>query len=421
MRATATDCLRCIALDRIDALDCDAICRVPMSAPIGRTDTSLMSMRTAVRLSTAFVLALLIAGSQAAGAAVENEVRGAVSDTSGGVLPGVLVAATSATGEPIDSSITDEHGAFVLPHVTRATVTLTFQLDGFSTKSVQLDVRPDVEPWVAAVLTLAPRTETVVVYGKAPVDARAPQVMPRPDPPPAVVPVPEHDRDSVCGPALPTGDASFGTIRSGKVDKARQLYAQGDQLLIDGGTHSGLEVGHNYVVKRMYRVRGASRDATLEHSAGVLQVVAADERAAIAVVVYACDVLMRGDVLSAFHPEPVRTAEPFGIPAFDDAARILFADIGQQLGAPRRLMVIDRGSDADLRVGQTLTLFRREGGSSFSPSVVGAATIVAVHEHSATIRVDQGRDAIDSGDWAAPQRYEPHVAAIPVDEDRQLR
>ena len=74
-------------------------------------------------------------------------------------------------------------------------------------------------------------------------------------------------------------------------------------------------------------------------------------------------------------------------------------------------MVIDRGSDADLRAGQTLTLFRREPRSSLSPSVIGIASVVAVRDHSATIRVDQGKDAIDSGDWAAPQRYAPQSSS----------
>ena len=137
---------------------------------------------------------------------------------------------------------------------------------------------------------------------------------------------------------------------------------------------------------------------------------AADEHSALAIVVYACDALMRGDALAAFNPEPLRTPEPLCTPAYDDAAQILFADIGQQLGAPRRLMVIDRGSDADLRVGQTLTLFRRENLAGLSPSVIGFASVVAVRDHSATIRVDQGRDAIDSGDLAAPQRYAPQPA-----------
>lgn len=371
-------------------------------------------MRSTASVLGACVLATSLLCSPATAAqSAELRVRGVVSDASGAVLPGVTVVATTADAATVASALTNDLGEFTLQGASASTATLTFRLDGFSPKSVHLEVKPGVEPWIAEVLTLAPRTETVVVYGKAPAAPPAPRAaLPPPPPPPVLTPVPEHDRDSVCGPALPAGDASFGTLRAAREDGAKQLFSQGDQLRIDGGTQTGLEVGRNYVVRRTYRVRGMARDARVEHSAGVVQVVAADEHAAMAVVVYVCDVLMRGDSLAAFNPEPVRAPEPFGSPAYDDAAKILFADVGQQLGAPRRLMVIDRGSDANLRVGQTLTLFRREERSSLSPSVIGVASVVALRNHSATIRVDQGRDAIDSGDYAAPQRYEPQASAI---------
>jgi hypothetical protein len=98
---------------------------------------------------------------------------------------------------------------------------------------------------------------------------------------------------------------------------------------------------------------------TGEHTSGLLQIVSAEERVSKAVVVYACDELMQGDFLASFEPEPVRQPDPVaGTPEFGDAARILFADVGQMLGVPRRLMVIDRGSSNGLRVGQRLTLFR---------------------------------------------------------------
>ena len=369
-------------------------------------------MRSTTRALSVCILTLLILCSRAdAQPNGEFQAHGVVSDVSGAVLPGVTVVATASNGAVAASAITNELGAFRLSGASTPTVEVTFQLDGFSTKSVQVEMKPGIEPWITEVLTLAPRTETVVVYGKAPVAPSAPRVLPPPPPPPVLAPVPEHDHDSVCGPSMPAGDPSFGKIRATRDGATNELYAKSDQLRIDGGTSTGLETGRNYVVRRTYKVRGVTRDARLEHVAGVVQVVAADEHTALAVVVYACDALMRGDALAAFNPEEVRTPEPLGTPAYDDAAQILFADIGQQLGAPRRLMVIDRGIDADMRVGQTLTLFRREHLAGLSPSVIGFASVVAVRDHSATIRVDQGRDAIDSGDWAAPQRYAPQQSS----------
>ena len=116
---------------------------------------------------------------------------------------------------------------------------------GFSPAVVALAEERDADAHVVQRLTLAPRSETVVVVGKAPVDSaplRGPS-MPPPPPLPVITPVPEHDRDSICGPAKPeAAPESFGTIRSLRYGARNELYAQDDQLIIDGGT-SWPEVG----------------------------------------------------------------------------------------------------------------------------------------------------------------------------------
>jgi hypothetical protein len=223
-------------------------------------------------------------------------------------------------------------------------------------------------------------------------------------PPPLVArAVPPHDRGSICGPAKPGAlPESLGTIRSARQETEGGLYATGAELVIDGGLRDGLEVGRNLVVRRHYRVRGALAEGVGEHSAGLVQIVLTEERSSVAVVVYACDEMRRGDFLASFKPEPIREPDPLGIPAYYDAARILFADEGQTLGAPKRLMVIDRGADRGTRVGQRLTLFRQGGGAA-SRHVAGDATVVAVRTDSATIRIDRITDAIMAGDWVAPQ------------------
>jgi len=112
--------------------------------------------------------------------------------------------------------------------------------------------------------------------------------------------------------------------------------------------------------------------------------------------------MMPGDFLAAVTPEPVREPEAVGSPVFEQAARILFADAGQMLGVPRRMMVIDRGSERGIRAGQRLTLFHHERG--LKPVIVGEAIVVAVRADSATIRIERVIDAILFGDYAAPQR-----------------
>jgi hypothetical protein len=362
---------------------------------------------------TLATLAFFVMCSTAGSETGPGVVRGEVIDDSGGVMPGVTVVATAADGRILATTVTDGVGGYVLKALPPGPVHLMFQLAGFETAVVELTVRPGVESRVVERLGLAAITESVVVYSKAPaapprplipLDRQRPQLPPPPHQ--VVIPVATHDRDSICGPSKPGATAeSFGTIRLRRYKAERGLYATGDELVIDGGTLNGLEVGRNLVVRRYYRVSGLTgASVTAEHSSGLLQIVAADERSAIAVVMYACDELMTGDFLASFTPEPIRSPDPVGIPAFDAAARILFADAGQTLGVPRRLMVIDQGSEDRIRVGQRLTLFRRRRWDAGKPDVVGDAIVVAVRTNSATIRVERANDAISSGDWAAPQR-----------------
>jgi carboxypeptidase family protein len=355
-------------------------------------------MRSAARTILIGILALLGTSAAAPAAPSPGTVRGAVTDTSGGVLPGVTVTATSADGRVVATAVTDEAGGFTIESLPAGRLRLAYELEGFAGSVAALTIESGVESLVEQQLALAPVKEIVEVVGMAPVEPPPP--LP-PPPPPVVIPVPIHDRESVCGPAKRTAETeSFGTIVAHRNDAERELYAKDDQVTIDGGAENLLEVGQNLVARRYYRAAPAM---TGEHTSGLVQIVAVDESTATGVVVYACDELRKGDFLAAFNPEPMRAADPGGVADFDEPARILFADAGQMLGIPRRLMVIDQGSDAGVHVGQRLTLFRqpkRDG----KRSIVGDAIVVAVRADSATIRVERATDAIQFGDWAAPQR-----------------
>jgi hypothetical protein len=380
-------------------------CRVMNFAPIRGEKAGIHLMRLSLRRFTpAFfvLLGLWSAASSVYGA--DRNIRGIVSDESSGVLPGVTVVASSADGRVLATTVTDGAGRYVIGPLAAGRVILTFQLAGFSTAAVRVPIGADVDAVANQRLLVAPQSETVTVTGSLPVPP-PPRPRPAPRPRPVTIPVPEHDPDSICGPArLGGAPESFGTIRSRR-SAANGLYAKGDELAVDGGRLSGLEVGRNFVVRRTYRVEWDPRGDIGEHTAGLVQIVAADDHASMAVVIYACDEMMPGDRLASFNPEPLRAPAPAGTPDYRRAVRIAFPDIGQLLGAPRRMLVIDGGAASGVRVGQRVTLFRRRLSGGGAPSVVGDAVVVAVREDSATIRVEQVTDAIFFGDWAAPQRH----------------
>jgi hypothetical protein len=357
------------------------------------------------RFATTLFILLGLWSASSSGYPADRSIRGVVTDESKGVLPGVTVTARSAGGDVLATVVTDGTGRYVVGPLAAGPVILTFYLEGFSPVVARVAAGADADVVVDQRLVVAPQSETVNVVGRVPV----PRPLPPPPPPPVPRPkpvtiaVPEHDRDSICGPAkLGEVAESYGTIRSRRY-AANALYAAGDELVVDGGTTGGFVVGRNFVVRRSYRIEWDPGTEIAEHTAGLVQIVSAEEFSSVAVVIYACDEMLQGDRLASFHPEPLRAPAPAGTPDYRNAARILFPDIGQTLGAPRRKMVIDRGANSGVRVGQRVTLFRRRL-SDKATSDVGEAVVVAVRVDSATIRVDHVTDAIFSGDLAALQK-----------------
>ena len=327
-------------------------------------------------------------------------VRGEVTDVSGGVLPGVTVVATTPDGQVIQRTITNDVGQYVFPALRSGPVKLVFELDGFAATSVTVIVKAGVEVAVIERLKLARMTEEVVVYGRAPADPALP--LPRYEPPPAptIIAVPARDLETVCRPARPGGVLGpLGTIQSHRYAFGRTLYSKGDELVINGGTLNGLEVGRNLAVLRYFRTnsRAAQFAEIGEHTAGLVQIVSATESTANAVVVHVCNELIKGDLLVSFKPEYVPTPDAVGTPAYEDAARILFAEPDQLLGAAMRLMVIDRGAEQGIESGQRLTLFRRKDADA-PRFVIGEGIVISVRSESATIRMLHSSDAIEFGD-----------------------
>jgi hypothetical protein len=384
-------------------------------------------MRVTPRILAALTAALFTVGSAILTGAPgdQGSVRGTVSDDSGGLLPGVTVVATSSGGQVLNTVVTDATGHYALASIPAGVLHLTFELQGFATAAVDVTIQPGVEARFGQRLALAPRVENVEVRGRAPAAVPAPRQIAAPPPPPApkILPVAAHDHASVCGPAKRNhGNDALGTVRAIRRGDSHDLYAAGDELTIDGGTLDGLDVGRNLTVRRYFTLRGfVSGNNAGEHTAGLLQIVSAEEHTSIGVVIYACDEMRPGDFLAAFNPEPVRAPDPASAPDLDHAARILFGDADVLLGAPGRAMVIDRGDDYGIHVGQRITLFRREN-KHLRPTIVGDAVVVAVRVDSATIRILSITDAISPGDFAAPQRGAASTAsALQAPTDRPRR
>ena len=121
------------------------------------------------RLARVVIASLLLLAPAAAWA--QSGITGLVRDTSGGVLPGVTVEASSpALIEGSKAAVTDAQGLYRIVDLRPGPYTVTFTLPGFNTlRRDGIDLRAEFTATVNADLTVGALEETVTVSGQAPI------------------------------------------------------------------------------------------------------------------------------------------------------------------------------------------------------------------------------------------------------------
>ena len=362
------------------------------------------------RRHVALTLAALAVGCTVAWAQTDSSrLLGRVTDSSGGALPGVTVTLTPRTGSTV-SVVTDGKGEYRSPALPPGTYKVLFELSGFEAgEDSEVTLRAGDAFILDRQMGLAALAETVEVIAttpKPPPPAPRPPLRKRLQP----QPVPPEVLASICGPSQPAdGSAVVGRVAAHREDMGRQLFGNGDVLVLDAGSNHDVSAGMNLAVRRRFQVGEKGVPLKLatfgEHTSALVQVMEVDQNTSIAVVVYACNEFEAGDTVERFEPMPTFTVVETGQPHFDDPGRILFGDGGKQMGAVSELMVIDRGAGQGAQRGQRLTVFRRALGARGGPvTPIAEAIIVAVKEDSATIRIERARDAVSVGDLVALHR-----------------
>jgi len=114
--------------------------------------------------------AVLLLATAAAAQSQTGQIFGKAADTSGGVLPGVTVTATSPVLLQPLVAATSDTGTYQFPQIPIGTYTVTFELSGFRT-SVRENIRVEIgfNAQVNAVLDIATLQESVLVSAESPV------------------------------------------------------------------------------------------------------------------------------------------------------------------------------------------------------------------------------------------------------------
>jgi hypothetical protein len=125
-------------------------------------------MRTFARFIFAAALVALL---PAAASAQTSAIGGTVKDSSGAVLPGVTVEASSpALIERVRSAVTDGSGVYLITTLRPGTYTMTFTLPGFSVvKRENVELTSDFTATINADLKIGAVAETITVSAESPV------------------------------------------------------------------------------------------------------------------------------------------------------------------------------------------------------------------------------------------------------------
>ena len=215
--------------------------------------------------------------------------------------------------------------------------------------------------------------------------------------------------EQLCGPhAELTRPAMKIRVAAGS-ERVKATFGAGEQVIINAGTSQGLRPGQRYLVRRVvedqFAVAAIGEKSISIHTAGWITIVDALDESATAVVSEACDAVVVDDYLEPFViPEPPPAPPVVTQADFARPARVILGDERRQLGGEGTIMVIDRGSDHGLRIGQPLTVFRHTLEGRGPNALMGDATVIEVHAETSMIRIVRSREAIEVGDLVAIHR-----------------
>lgn len=224
--------------------------------------------------------------------------------------------------------------------------------------------------------------------------------------PPAALSIP---LEQLCGPhAELTRPVMKIRVAAGS-ERVKTTYGPGEQIILNAGTSQGVRQGQRYLVRRVvddqFAVAAIGEKSFSIHTAGWVTIVEVLAESAIATVSEACDAVEVDDYLEPFVVPPPAPAPPV-VSQIDFArpARVVLGDERRQLGGEGTIMVMDRGTDHGLRIGQPLTVFRQTMNGKGPNLLMGDALVVEVHPETSLIRILRSREAIEVGDLVAIHR-----------------
>ena len=215
--------------------------------------------------------------------------------------------------------------------------------------------------------------------------------------------------EQLCGPRAELTRPAMKIRVAAGAERVKTTYGPSERVILNAGSSQGVRAGQRYLVRRVvddqFAVEAIGEKSFSVHTAGWITVLDVQAETSVAIISEACDSVNIDDYVEPFVIPPPAPAPPVVTePDFARPARVILGDERRQLGGEGTIMVMDRGSDHGLRIGQPLTVFRQTMNGQGPNATLGDALIIEVHPETSLIRILRSREAIEVGDLVAIHR-----------------
>ncbi len=218
------------------------------------------------------------------------------------------------------------------------------------------------------------------------------------------------EADVYCAGYLGDRDETFvGHLVSAEKERNQSMYMAGDVVYMDIGTDVGVQAGMEFTIVRPTRLVNrwdSVRDVAgrIYMTPGRVRVLCAQEKSAIAEIVYSCNEVELGDSLAPFEPIPVplvRRTAPVTIcdtPNGKGIGHVLDTKDAVTPIGTGTVVFLDLGEDDGLSAGDFLTVYRPSMRAEGVRTVLGEAAILTTRERTSAAIITSMTDNIGVGD-----------------------
>jgi hypothetical protein len=218
------------------------------------------------------------------------------------------------------------------------------------------------------------------------------------------------EADVYCAGYLGEQDEAFvGHIVSAEKEKNQSMFMMGDVLYLDIGAADGVQAGMEFTIVRPNRLvnRWNSVRAVagrIYMTPGRIRVLCAQERSAIAEVVYSCNEVQIGDSVAPFEPIPVplvRRTRPETIcdtPNGKPIGHVLDTRDAVTPVGTGTVVFLDLGEQEGLNPGDFLTVYRPSTRAEGVRTILGEAAILTARDRTSVAIITSMIDFMAVGD-----------------------